>query len=72
MILDAADLAIIETYDDHLTPLERTLLAEVRRLQQEMRFQEEDHAEHVSQLESAHEEAVEDARGCTCDCGCCS
>lgn len=34
-MLDEADLAIIETYDEVLSPLERTLLAEVRRLHAE-------------------------------------
>jgi len=61
-MLDAADLAIIESHDEVLTHIERTLLEEVRRLQQEIEDLRADHAEEISQLEVRHEEELDDAR----------
>lgn len=48
--MDAADLAIIETYDAHLTPLEKELVAEVRRLQALWREREQEESEEITSL----------------------
>lgn len=58
--MDAADLAIIETYEAHLTPLERELVSEVRRLQALWEEREEEENEEIVSLKDSLREVQRD------------